>query len=150
MLCTAQGLTEGLQFKLSRSSCMPPCCSPCGWRWWRTVNALPPIGRWSVGQTPPTFQEPPDLCLCRQGGQMHLEGKGQRISQLQHSTCPKWDKHGTGGRKLWLLTWRLQQRQESNSGCYLSDNRADLILDRLNGFVSGGTGEHKNGITCNI
>lgn len=103
VLYTAHGMEEGLQFKLSRSSCKPPCCSPCGWRWWRSVNAPPLIGRWSVARTLPTFQEPPGLCLCRQGGQTHLERRGQRISQLTFYMSItqnwKWDKHQIVGRK---------------------------------------------------
>lgn len=38
------------------------------------------------------------------------------------------------------LTRRLQQREEGNRGCYLPDDRADLILNDLDGFLPGSTG----------
>lgn len=62
-----------LRFNPSPFSCTPPSCSPCGWRWWRSADAPPLIGQWSVVPTPPTYLEPPGPCPCRPGGQTHLQ-----------------------------------------------------------------------------
>lgn len=84
---------------------------------------------------------------------MHLQRRGQIIGQpkpdMSIDLKRKGVKNQIAGRKkgktVWLLTWRLEKRQESNCCCYLSDNRADLILNGLNRLLSGSAVEiHEN------